>query len=100
MKTLYGLCVAMFKVPTQLTITWLIDGKDVHYYVKTDCICLGHLASNACSLQENNVRLISSQSVRTMYCSHTIKRMTYIFPNSHPEKGAPDLKEICIHKRN
>ena len=99
-KTLYGPCVAMFKVPTQLTITWLIDGKDVHYYVKTDCICLGHLASNACSLQENNVRLISSQSVRTMYCSHTIKRMTYIFPNSHPEKGAPDLKEICIHKRN
>ena len=99
-KTLYGPCVAMFKVPTQLTITWLIDGKDVHYYVKTDSICLGHLASNACSLQENNVRLISSQSVRTMYCSHTIKRMTYIFPNSHPGKGAPDLKEICIHKRN
>ena len=26
LKTLYGPCVPTFKVPTQLTTTWLIDG--------------------------------------------------------------------------
>ena len=50
-----------------------IDHKmDVHIRIptiklNTDCICLGHLANNARSLQEN------SQSERTYYCSHIIK---------------------------
>ena len=35
--------------------------------LNTDCICLGHLASNARSLKEN------SQSKRAYYCSHIIK---------------------------
>ena len=37
----------------------LYDHRDVHY-----CICLGNLASNSQSLQEN------SQSERAYYCSH------------------------------
>ena len=36
--------------------------------LNTDCICLGNLASNARSLQEN------SQSERACYCRHIIKR--------------------------
>ena len=35
--------------------------------LNTDCICLGHLASNAMSLQENG------QSERASSCSHKIK---------------------------
>ena len=33
--------------------------------LNTDCICLGHLASNAWSLQENNVCLAANQSTHT-----------------------------------
>ena len=45
-----------------LAIKWMPTIK-----LNTDCICLGHLASNARSLQEN------SQSERAYYRSHIIK---------------------------
>ena len=45
----------------QLTVTWMSTIK-----LNTDCICLGHLASNARSLDEN------SQSERAYYWSHII----------------------------
>ena len=45
----------------QLTVTWMSTIK-----LNTDCICLGHLASNARSLHEN------SQSERAYYWSHII----------------------------
>ena len=51
----------------QLAITWMSIRMPT-IKLNTDCICLGHLASNARSLQEK------SQSVRTCYCSHIIKR--------------------------
>ena len=38
---------------------------DVHYQVK-DCVCLGHLASNGRSSQENVARLAANQSERTI----------------------------------
>ena len=41
----------------QLTITWMSTIK-----LNTDCICLGHLASNAWSLQENLAHLAANQS--------------------------------------
>ena len=46
--------------------------KDIHYQVKhrlykiMEKLCLGHLASNARSLQENNVRLVANQSTHTI----------------------------------
>ena len=45
----------------QLTVTWMSTIK-----LNTDCICLGHLASNARSLHEN------SQSERAYHWSHII----------------------------
>ena len=51
----------------QLAITWMSIRVST-IKLNTDFICLGHLASNARSLQEK------SQSVRTCYCSHIIKR--------------------------
>ena len=45
----------------QLTVTWMSTIK-----LNTDCICLGHLASNARSLHEN------SKSERAYYWSHII----------------------------
>ena len=45
----------------QLTVTWMSTIK-----LNTDCICLGHLASNARLLQEN------SQSEHAYYCSDII----------------------------
>ena len=46
---------------------------DVHRIIlETDWICLGHLASNAGSLQEN------SQSERAYYCSHIHMYLTII----------------------
>ena len=46
--------------------------EDVHYQVNTDCICLGHVASNVWSLQENNAWSLqeNSQSEHAYYCSH------------------------------
>ena len=46
--------------------------EDVHYQVNTDCICLGHVASNVQSLQENNAWSLqeNSQSECAYYCSH------------------------------
>ena len=51
----------------QLAITWMSIRVST-IKLNTDFICLGHLASNARSLHEK------SQSVRTCYCSHIIKR--------------------------
>ena len=51
----------------QLAITWMSIRMST-IKLNTDCICLGHLASNARSLQGKR------QSVRTCYCSHIIKR--------------------------
>ena len=51
----------------QLAITWMSIRMST-IKLNTDCICLGHLASNARSLQEN------SQSERACYCRHIIKR--------------------------
>ena len=51
----------------QLTITWMSIRMST-IKLNTDCICLGHLASNARSLLEN------SQSERTYHCSHITKR--------------------------
>ena len=56
----------------QLTITWLSTIKLI-----TDCICLGQLASNAQSLQEN------SQSECAHYCSHIIFTV-YFWSQSSP----------------
>ena len=50
----------------QLTITWM-SIRMCSIKLNIDCICLGHLASNAQPLQEN------SQSECTYYCSHIIK---------------------------
>ena len=50
----------------QLTLTWLSIRMPT-IKLNTDCICLGHQASNVLSLQEN------SQSERAYYCSHIIK---------------------------
>ena len=50
----------------QLTIKW-VSIRMCSIKLNTDCICLGHLASNAQPLQEN------SQSECTYYCSHIIK---------------------------
>ena len=52
-----------------LTITW-VSLRMSTVKLNTDCICLGHLASNAGSLQENLVRLAASQS--GYYYSHII----------------------------
>ena len=49
----------------QLTITWMSIGMST-IKLNTDCICLGHVASNARSLQEN------SQQERAYYCSHIL----------------------------
>ena len=56
----------------QLAITSMDVHKDIHYQVKhrlykiMEKLCLGHLASNARSLQENNVRLVANQSTHTI----------------------------------
>ena len=51
----------------QLTITWMsIRMSSIKLRVNTDCICLGHLASNARSLQENNARLAAKQAAHTI----------------------------------
>ena len=42
--------------------------EDATIKLVTDCVCLGHLASNAQLLQEN------SQSESTCYCSHIVKK--------------------------
>ena len=47
--------------------------------LNTDCICLGHLASSAWSIQEN------SQSERAYHCSHIIKTRN----GSRKENGMP-----------
>ena len=49
----------------QLTVTWMSIRMST-IKLNTDCICLGHLASNAQSLHEN------SQSERAYYWSHII----------------------------
>ena len=49
----------------QLTVTWM-SIRMSNLKLNTDCICFGHLASNAQSLQEN------SQSEHAYYCSHII----------------------------
>ena len=45
----------------QLQLTWTSTIKS-----NTDCVCLGHLASNAWSSQENVARLAANQSERTI----------------------------------
>jgi len=50
----------------QLTMTWMFIMMST-IKLNTVCVCLGHLASNARSLQEN------SQSEHAYYCSHMIK---------------------------
>ena len=50
----------------QLTITWMSIRMST-IKLNTDCICLGHLASNARSLQEN------SQSEGASYCRNIIR---------------------------
>ena len=50
----------------QLTITWMSIRMST-IKLNTDCICLGHLASNARSLQEN------SQSEGAFYCRNIIR---------------------------
>jgi len=49
----------------QLIITWM-SIRMSNIKLNADCICLGHLVSNARSLQEN------SQSERAYYCSHIL----------------------------
>ena len=49
----------------QLTITWMSISMST-VKLNTDCICHGHLSSNAQKLQEN------SKSERAYYCSHII----------------------------
>ena len=49
----------------QLTITWMSIRMSTIKLI-TDCICLGHLACNARSLQEDLARLATNQSVRTI----------------------------------
>ena len=62
--TLYDSC--------QLTITWAFIRVST-IKLNTDCICLGHLACNARSLQQDNTKSLqeNSQSER-VYCSHII----------------------------
>ena len=58
----------------QLIITWMAIRMST-IKVNTDCICLGHLATNAQSLQEsNNAQSLqeNSQSECMYYCSHII----------------------------
>ena len=40
--------------------------------LNTDCICLGHLASNGWSIQENNARLAANRSARTIVAIYTV----------------------------
>ena len=49
----------------QLTITWMSIRMST-IKLNTDRICLGHLASNARSLQENNATLVANQSACTV----------------------------------
>ena len=60
----------------QLTITWMFIGLST-IKLKTDCLCLGHLASNAWLLKGNNAWLLqeNSQSECTYCCSHVIKHV-------------------------
>ena len=51
----------------QITTTWM-SMRMLLIKLDTDCVCPGHLASNAQSLQEN------SQSEHIYYCSHIIKK--------------------------
>ena len=58
---------SFWQLSIDYTITW-ISTRMSTIKLNTDSICLGHLASNARSLQEN------SQSERACYCSHIIKK--------------------------
>ena len=49
----------------QLTIIWMSIRMST-IKLNTDCVCLGHLASNARSLEENNARLAASESACTV----------------------------------
>ena len=49
----------------QLTITWMSLRMSTIKW-NTDFICLGHLAGNARSLQENNACLAANQRARTI----------------------------------
>ena len=49
----------------QLAITWMAI-RMFTIKLNTDCIYLGHQASNAQSLQENNACLASNQSMHTI----------------------------------
>ena len=73
----------------QLTVTWMSTIK-----LNTDCICLGQLASNAQSLQEN------SQSERAHYCSHIIITVYFlvpvITPDAVPGATGPSLLELDL----
>ena len=73
----------------QLTITWLSTIKLI-----TDCICLGQLASNAQSLQEN------SQSECAHYCSHIIFTVYFLVPvvtpDAVPGATGPSLLELDL----
>ena len=55
----------------QLTITWNFI-RMATIKLNTDCICLGHLASNAWSIQENNARLAANRSARTIVAIYTV----------------------------
>ena len=73
----------------QLTITWLSTIKLI-----TDCICLGQLASNSQSLQEN------SQSECAHYCSHIIFTVYFLVPvvtpDAVPGATGPSLLELDL----
>ena len=61
----------------------------------TDCICLGQLATNAQSLQEN------SQSERAHYCSRIIFFTVYflvpvVTPDAVPGATGPSLLELDL----
>ena len=63
----------------QLTITW-VPIRMSTIKLNTDCICLGHLASNARSLQKK------SQSERAYYSSHIIS-----------VRFSPSVRSRCLH---
>ena len=60
----------------------------------TECICLGQLASNTQSLQEN------SQSERAHYCSHIIFTVYFLVPvvtpDAVPGATGPSLLELDL----
>ena len=66
-------------------VSCLYDHRDVHY-----CICLGNLASNSQSLQEN------SQSERAYYYSH-VKKLAEAFFEKVP-RLIPTLSFLCADR--